>query len=393
MIRIVVGGDVYPSGPVREAFISGNAEGVFGDLAGEFAAADLAVVNLETPLVSRATPIAKIGPVFGADPRCVRGFVAARVGVLNLANNHTFDHGAEGLRETMMTAAGAGLDTVGAGRDLEEARTPLVKVIKGRRVVIYAMAEREFSQADRTTPGANPLDLINALEAIRTHKGDGVFIVLVHGGAEFYPYPSPELRRHCRFLVEMGADAVICSHTHCPLPWEVYRDRPIVYGLGNLILEAPGPQAEAYHEGYLAKLSIEGAGVVFEPAPYVQSLGRPGAREMDPAGREKFLAEMRAKAAEIEDDAFVEDRWREYCLRRSERVLADLLGYRRWMWKLRRLLFGTVHGPRTVLRALHLVQGETHREVLTTLFGIRRRQTGRGTRAGRPPAGSAGGPD
>ncbi|MBP1659062.1 MAG: Bacterial capsule synthesis protein cap [Candidatus Aminicenantes bacterium] len=373
MITIVVGGDVYPVGPVQGAFVDGDARGIFGDLAGEFSAADLSIVNLECPLVSKETPILKTGPVFGASPRCIAGFRASRIGILNLANNHSYDHGPEGLRETMETAAKAGLDVVGAGRDLEQARQPLVKHVQGRRIAIYAMAEREFSQADRDTPGANPLDLIDVVDAIRSHKGDGAFIVLFHGGAEFYPYPSPEMRRRCRFMIDMGADAVICCHAHCPLPWEIYQGRPIVYGLGNLILEAPSPQPAPYHTGYLAKLTLRDSQVDFQPIPYVQSASRSGARAMDPAAREEFLAEMRARSARIAEDVFVESRWREFCLQRSERYLADLWGYRKWMWKMRRVLFKSGHDRATILRSLHLVQCETHREILNTIFKLERK--------------------
>ena len=146
----------------------------------------------------------------------------------NLANNHSFDHGAEGLRETIDTIQGAGLDVVGAGLDIEEAQTPLVTIINGQRIVIYSMAEHEYSIADSKTPGANPLDLINFVNAVRQYKQNGIFMVLIHGGSEHYPYPSPEMARRCRFMVDMGADAVICCHAHCPLPREIYNDRPAI---------------------------------------------------------------------------------------------------------------------------------------------------------------------
>jgi poly-gamma-glutamate synthesis protein (capsule biosynthesis protein) len=138
----------------------------------------------------------------------------------------------------MQTIREAGLSVVGAGDNIDEAKAPFVTHLEGQRVVVYSMAEREYSIADERTPGANPLDLIRCVQAIQSHKKGGVFIVLIHGGLEFYSFPSPELVRRCRFLVEMGADDVVCSHTHCPLPWEFHANRPIVYGLGNLVFEA-----------------------------------------------------------------------------------------------------------------------------------------------------------
>ncbi len=95
MIRIVFGGDICPTGRIQNAFAEGNADEIFHDLLEDIISADLSVVNLECPLVSQETPIAKGGgPVLGANSRCIRGFAAAKWSVLNLANNHSFDHGA-----------------------------------------------------------------------------------------------------------------------------------------------------------------------------------------------------------------------------------------------------------------------------------------------------------
>ncbi len=378
MIDILVGGDVCPSGAILEMFREGNAEGIFGSLRDEIEAADLFIVNLECPLIARQTPILKVGPVLGADEGCVRGLVASRVSALNLANNHIFDHGISGLRETLTAAEKAGLGVVGAGLDLQAAQAPLIRTVKGQRVVIYAMAEREFSIAGRRTPGANPLDLISLVETIRRHKQEGIFIALLHGGAEFYGYPSPGLRRRCRFMIDMGADAVVCCHTHCPLPWELYKDRPIIYGLGNLIFEAPPGSSPEWHKGYLAKLSVRDGRVSFAPIPYDQFKDQPGARKMDPGAGEGFLDDMRIKGDRIKDDAFVESRWAEFCRSKTDSYLAGLFGYNRLMRKLQPLLLRSLHSKKDILRAGHLVQCETHQEVLATIFEDFRRRSDEG---------------
>jgi Bacterial capsule synthesis protein PGA_cap len=373
MIRIVIGGDICPMGRIQNAFIEGNANEIFHDLIEEIVGADLSVANLECPLISQETPIAKAGPVLGADVRCVQGFVAAKWNVLNLANNHSFDHGDRGLHETIHTVEGAGLSVVGAGENIKDAQRPLVKEINGERIVIYSMSEREFSIADEKTPGANPLDLINFVNAIRQYKQQGIFIVLIHGGKEYCPYPSPEMVRRCRFMVDMGADAVICCHTHCPLPWEIYADRPIVYGQGNLVFEPLKKQGATWHEGYLARLTIEAGQIGLEAVPYFQSQALPGAQKMDEAARKRFLDEMQRKSAELKDSVLLQDRWTKYCRQQREAYLAGLFGYNRLMRKVSRLLLKTLHPKKEMLSALLLVQCETHQEILNTIFRDERR--------------------
>jgi poly-gamma-glutamate synthesis protein (capsule biosynthesis protein) len=194
----------------------------------EIVSADLSVVNLECPLITKETPIEKVGRILSASSRTIHGFKAANWHVLNLANNHSFDHGAIGLRETIDTIKGAGLSFVGVGSNIKEAQTPFVIEIHSQRVVIYSMAEHEFSIADEKTPGANPLDIINFVNAIRQHKQQGIFIVLMHGGNEFYQYPSPEMVRRCRFMVDRGRCCCTPMPTHGNLLTGQYG-----YGLGN----------------------------------------------------------------------------------------------------------------------------------------------------------------
>lgn len=368
MPSILIGGDIYPAGRIQRAFEHGDADAIFHDLRDEIANADLAIVNLESPLVDTGTPIPKSGPVLGAPTSCIKGFAAAGWHVLNLANNHSFDHGAVGLKSTMQAIRGAGLDYVGAGDNLSQARMPLVREIRGQRVVIYAMAEREFSIADRYTPGANPLDMMDFVRAIREYKQGGVFIVLVHGGAEYYPYPPPEMMRRSRFMVDMGADAVVCCHTHCPLPWELYSGRPIVYGLGNLIFEAMSDEADPWYQGYLAKLEIKNGAVRFTPVPYVQSCDRPGARRMEPTELGTFHDLMASRGQDLDDEEALQGRWLEYCRSQRDSYLAMLFGYGRVMFRLRRTLLRALHSKQVARRALLLVQCETHRERLIALF-------------------------
>jgi len=368
MVRIVFGGDVCPMGKIKNAFVDGNAHEIFHDLLEEIASADFSVVNLECPLVSRETPITKTGPVLGASIRCVQGFKAAKWNVLNLANNHSFDHGASGLRETIDTIKGAELSVVGAGSNIEEAQLPLVKEINGKRIVIYSMAEREFSIADENSPGANPLDIINFVNAIRLYKQQGIFIVLIHSGKEYYPYPTPEMVRRCRFMVDMGADAIICSHTHCPLPWEIYADKPIIYGLGNLIFEPLREVQGSWYEGYLARLIIEENKIHFETVPYFQSRGRIGAQKMDKNTQKRFINEMQKKSTLINNSEFLKERWVTYCRQQKDIYLAGLFGYNRIMNKIRSIVLKRLHSKKEVLRALHLVQCETHQEILNSIF-------------------------
>lgn len=368
MVSILVGGDICPMGKIQNAFIEGKTDEIFHDLLEEISNADLSVANLECPLINKETPIIKAGTILGASSNCIRGFKAAAWDVLNLANNHSFDHGELGLRDTVQVVRQAGISIFGAGLNIEEAKIPYTTEIRGKRIVIYSMAEHEYSVADEKTPGANPLDIINFVNAIRQYKQEGIFIALMHGGKEGYPYPSPEMVRRCRFMVDMGADAVVCTHSHCPLPWEMHSGRPIIYGLGNLIFESTGTMQNSWYEGYLARLAIEDRNVSLDVIPYFQSHAHLGAKKMDEESRRRFFDYMERKNAEVKDSAFLEDRWLKYCRQERAKYLEELFGYNRLMSKARRLLLRTLHSKKEILNALLLARCETHKEILDTLF-------------------------
>jgi poly-gamma-glutamate synthesis protein (capsule biosynthesis protein) len=355
-------------GNVQNAFEEGRVNEIFHDLLAEIEGADLSIVNLECPLITSRAPIRKTGPVLGASVRCVRGLADARWTGVAIANNHIGDHGAMGVLETVNAATSAGLAVVGGGRNIEVARRPWVSNVSGERVVIYAMAEREYSIADEREGGANPLDMLEFCRAVSAYKQGGVFIVLLHGGVEHYPYPSPEMMRRCRFMVDMGADAVVCTHAHCPLPWEIYQDRPIAYGTGNLIFESDRRGQADWNVGYLARLDFCDGRVHMEPIPYHQSRDGIGARRMEEPERMRFMEVLERRNSEVADDRIVSERWKDYCRKARDDYLSGLFGYNRVMRKAKRWLLPLMHRNAEILRSLHLVKCESHREVLETIM-------------------------
>src|SRR5690348_6838973 len=100
-VKIIVGGDVVPTARDIPLFQEGNAEGLFHELLQEFASADLAVLNLECPLIDQPSPIRKTGPNIGAPSDCVKGLVNSHIRSVGLANNHILDHGGAGLENTL----------------------------------------------------------------------------------------------------------------------------------------------------------------------------------------------------------------------------------------------------------------------------------------------------
>jgi poly-gamma-glutamate synthesis protein (capsule biosynthesis protein) len=371
MINVVIGGDLCPLGMNLPFFRRGEAESIFNDLLIEFERSDLSMINLECPLIDKPTPIVKHGPVLGVASDCINGLKQAGLDVLGLANNHIMDHGPEGLENTLRVCTEAGIATVGAGKNLGEARRMLIRKVGEIRIAILAVAEHEFSIATENSWGANPLDLIDLVRNIKEQRENFDFlIVLLHGGNEHFPYPSPRIKDACHFMAEMGARAIIVQHTHCPGCYEEYKSAHIVYGQGNLIFDWPH-HGKAFYEGFLVKLFIAGdLTSTMNIIPYTQSDTRAGINKMGKKTEQLFCEALKERSRLVTDDGFVNAEWLRFCENRKHEYFNKVLGLSRLFRKLnsRGLLSPYFYKTRPITGLQNLISCEAHREVLETIF-------------------------
>ncbi|MBX3744454.1 MAG: CapA family protein [Verrucomicrobiae bacterium] len=375
MTTVLIAADICPIEGNLPFFLRADADSLFHDLLPEFKQADLVVANLECPLIEAPSPILKTGPTFGAPPACIEAIRAGHIDTLCLANNHILDHGAAGLKSTLEACARAGIHTVGAGENRQAARRILIRQAGSKRIGLLAVAEHEFSIAGRDSWGANPIDLIDFVRNVREHRADfDYLIVLVHGSAEFHA-PTPRIRDTCRFMVEMGANAVIVQHPHMLGGHELYQDGHIVYGQGALVMdEALYRPLKSFHQGVVVRLAIPDQGPsTMDLLPFTQSDPVPGARRMPGDQARAFLETLAARSANLANDALVEAQWVEFCEKRRHGYISSFLGHGGILRRLNRKgwLERFLYGPRRLAGARNLVSCETHREALQTLFDRR----------------------
>lgn len=365
-VRVIIGGDTCPVGVNLPLFKAGDASGIFHDLLNEFESADLAIANLECPLIERETPIRKTGPNLGADSGCIRGIVNSRIKCLGLANNHILDHGAAGVENTLRLCAEADIRTFGAGLNLDAAASMTVVEVGGLRIGLLGMAEAEWSIATGTSAGANPLDPIGFVRTLKRYEGRYDFlIVLLHGGIEHYPYPTPRLQEVCRFMIEQGARVVVCQHSHCAGTHEAHGSGQIFYGQGNLIFESTTHNG-SWNEGFLIRLTIASdRSFGWEAIPFTQSLSGPGARRMSPAKEKAFLQTLSERSAALKDETFVARTWEEFCREHRHAVMSFVFGHGRLLRRLNRSgrVVKHLHGEQRLRELRNCVVNDAHREV------------------------------
>ncbi len=368
-VTITVLGDICPTADYQD-FFDKHPEALFTDI-GELAqGADFAICNLECPATNQAEPIVKTGPNLKSKPAIFETLKAAGIKAVSLANNHILDYGEAGVQDTVRLAEEQGIMMFGGGRNSAEAAKPLKVDINGVKVSFLSYAEHEFNLATEKTPGANWFDPYKSLNEISRQKAESDYvIVLYHGGIEHYKFPSPMLQKKCRAMVEAGADAVFCQHSHCIGTTEAWQGKPIVYGQGNTVF-GYRPRSAAWNEGFAFTLVLTEGTVRLESRLLHASADgiRFAPREAEQARQEQFEQD----SACLSDPEIIRSRWLDFCKAGEALVLPNLYGKSRVFNKLNRMLnnrlINLLMNRKNFLVTLAYIRCEAHREVLTTIL-------------------------
>lgn len=218
---------------------------------------DLSIVNLESPVAEgECKPIEKVGPNLRTNRIAIEYLKKSGLDVVTLANNHFFDYGEEGVRQTVESLIDNDIQYVGGGRTEEEKRKVLYAGDDENRVAVLNYCEAEFSV--RNGGGSNHIDPICVYHDIQEAKSKASFVlVITHGGHEGYNLPSPRMQELYRFFIDAGANIVVNHHQHCYSGCEDYHSGKIFYGLGNFFFDEPMDADSLWTEGFLLKLELE----------------------------------------------------------------------------------------------------------------------------------------
>ncbi len=273
-MKILIAGDFCPQYRVAARIEKGDFQSVLGDVKDVTSTADYSIVNFECPIIQGGEkPFHKKGPNLHCSKKGAEAIKWAGFDCVTLANNHFYDYGEDGVKQTLETCSNEGLDVVGGGKNLFEASRILYKKVNDKILAIINCCEHEFSIATEKRAGSNPLNPIQQYYAIKeAEKQSDYILVIVHGGHELWQLPSPRMQETYRFFIDAGADAVVNHHQHCFSGYEIYRGRLIFYGLGNFCFDKPLLMHEKWNEGYMIAISFSDS-IEFELYPYIQCSG------------------------------------------------------------------------------------------------------------------------
>lgn len=203
------------------------------------------------------------------DPENVAAIGRAGFNLASFASNHCMDYGISAFRETIQHFKNVpGMNVFGAGENLAEARKPVIVEHNGNKIGWLAYCSilpiRYWAEIDRPgcaparartiyetlepdQPGTPPRiltyphdeDLANMMSDIKSLKEKvDVVIVSMHWGLHFKEGELATYEtKYAKLAIDAGADVILGHHQHILKPVEIYKGKPIFYGLANFAFD------------------------------------------------------------------------------------------------------------------------------------------------------------
>jgi len=261
IIWVASTGDIMTMrGVERQLLNEEGLEKTFGGYLEILQQADLLTGNLEGAVTRRGN-LQEKSYNFKLNPQVVPRLMEAGFDYMMVTNNHSFDYGLEGFKDTLKYLDEYGMGYSGAGSNESEASSPWITEIKGKTFSIYSLGAYpvELRNSDGSAAAEATKDRAGILLANEKHialieqriseNPTDYCIIMVHGGFEYHNNPSRAQVQLYRRLVDMGADVVFGSHPHVLQGTESWNHGVIFYSLGNYIF--PGFQYVQYGEDTL----------------------------------------------------------------------------------------------------------------------------------------------
>ena len=369
-VNILLTGDLCPHNRIEKLAVQGNFDEIFNDFRNVFKGNDLNITDLECPLTESMYGRAKTGPHQKAKPVCINILSHVNIGLAAMANNHIMDYGSAGAKETINLCNKVGIATVGIGENEKNSRLPFVYEKEGKKIAILNFGDKEFLTAPDGSIQANPVNAIANYYDLYKAKAENDFVILiVHAGNEFYHLPSPRTKELYRFYADAGADAIMAHHTHNFSGYEIYKGKPIFYGLGNFIYDWPGKVNTSWNKGFVVRLKISDI-IDFEIIPLKQCNEQPGVFHLSIKEKFEFEKEIDTLNTIIADDSRLESEFAKYCASVYPMYDAFIEPYfGKWITAFqKRGLLPKLMTRHKRLLLLNITRCESHREVLHRLL-------------------------
>lgn len=289
VVRMAVTGDIIPGRNVAiHARKYGDWTHPFLQVKDFLAGFDVTVSNFECVISDTIAPPEETDPNtfdFIASSDVIQGMKLAGIDAISLANNHTawsssVNGGVGPFTEMLGILDNAGFPYFGGGRDLDQAQRGWETTVGNTSIVfigidgvtanvdyagqIGTVGENigsGFAGASASKAGTNPLAVQSVMAKIADLAGKyDIVIPYFHMGEEYVWITPQWCVDVAHAAIDNGATLVLTNHPHLIQGMEIYKEKPIVYSLGNFVFDQMF--SVDTRTGYILDLTFQGKKVV-----------------------------------------------------------------------------------------------------------------------------------
>lgn len=205
---------------------------------------DLMIANSEFTVSKRGTKLSGKQYTFRANPERLSIYSEMGVDLVTLANNHVYDFGRDAFLDMLSSLDEYKIPHIGAGKNSSEAEKPHYFIINGYKFAFVNATRAEkyimTPEAKDNAPGVfrcyDPTKLVNLIKEINNNSD--YVITILHFGKEGSHELEKEQIDVAKRAIDAGASVVVGHHAHTLQGVEFYKDKPIIYNLGDFIFNA-----------------------------------------------------------------------------------------------------------------------------------------------------------
>jgi len=268
-ITLLAVGDICPGDKyivglgVLQATRKNGVDYLFDKVRDQLNGGDVVIGNLEGLLSAQVKRRTKPDPTFCGLPEFAAALARNGFHVINVANNHTLEHGPELFLETIQILEQAGLKICGLRDKTGNYHSkPVILQIKRKKIGIlgynwvgvdyfpttdayiaqchdglvnYTWEREQRRNIEELTTNSHAKEDIK-----RLREEVDIVVLAAHWGFEFVIVPSYYLTLEAHELIDAGVDVIVGTHPHVLQGMEVYKKGVISYSLGNFIFDSRG---------------------------------------------------------------------------------------------------------------------------------------------------------
>ncbi len=258
-VSVVIVGDMMFGAELAQIMDREGSLAPFAGVIDTLKNADITFGALEGVISERGEKDQNKSVTYRSKPSTARGLSNAGFDIISLATPHIMDYGKEGFLDTLEFLSWYGIKYVGAGRNIKEAKQPIIIDAKGTKVAFLAyyrgfqFDQTFFAKEDQIGP-AFPVFEDLEKDIANTKEQSDIVIVFMHWGARTNGNEvTGRQRLYAQKLIDSGADIVVGQKINILQGVEIYNGKPIFYSLGDFIY---GTYAKKEPYGFILRLII-----------------------------------------------------------------------------------------------------------------------------------------